>query len=298
MPDSEIDIKLNHTLLDLTPDAVIITDSGLKIIYCNNQSVELFGFTGAIEICGMTEYDLIAPEDQAKVETTLSRIIAEKNIKNVQFKLVKKDKSIFYGEISASVIFDESGNPEKYISVIRDITDKLKIQEALSKNRRELLMREIALETAANSIVITDAGGNIIWVNEAFLRQTLYERNEVIGKNPRFLKSGRQNLEFYKNLWGTLISGHAWFGEFVNKKRDGSLYVDESTITPVIDKDGKITNFIAIKQDITQRRQSQDEIKKRAAELEKMNKRMVGRELHMIEMKKVIQKLKDELNKK
>ena len=116
-----------------------------------------------------------------------------------------------------------------------------------------------AVDQAADAIVITDAGGIIQYVNPAFTVLTGYAREEAVGQNPRMLKSGRQPAEFYADLWKTIRKGRPWNGELINRRRDGSFYLEEMRITPVLCEDGTIGSFIAIKRDVTQRRAEEDE---------------------------------------
>jgi len=118
----------------------------------------------------------------------------------------------------------------------------------------QMRLQSAALEAAANAIVITDAKGTILWVNRAFTDLTGYGPEESIGKNPRLLKSWDYDQSFYKNLWSTIQSGKVWHGEIRNRKKDGSLYTEEMTITPLYSPCGEITHFIAIKQDITEKK--------------------------------------------
>jgi sigma-B regulation protein RsbU (phosphoserine phosphatase) len=112
--------------------------------------------------------------------------------------------------------------------------------------------------------VITDPEGNIQWVNPAFSELTGYSLEELIGQNPNTLKSGEHEQSFYKNMWDTINSGQVWQGEMINKRKDGALYPEEMTITPVRDGDGKIINFVAIKQDITDRKMLEEKLKENA----------------------------------
>jgi PAS domain S-box-containing protein/putative nucleotidyltransferase with HDIG domain len=113
-------------------------------------------------------------------------------------------------------------------------------------------LEEIALESAANGIAITNSSGEILWVNPAFSELTGYQMEEVRGKTFRILNSGKNKNQQYKNLWKTVLNGNVWRGELVNRKKDGELYTEEQTITPVKNENGEITHFIAIMQDISE----------------------------------------------
>ncbi len=128
----------------------------------------------------------------------------------------------------------------------------------------QLRAQATALEAAANGIVIADASGTIQWVNPAFTQLTGYSREEVVGQNPRILKSGTQRDSFYRNLWQTIASGQVWRGELINRRKDGSLYSEEMTITPVRDAAGIMSRYIAIKQDVSERKAA--EARRRAEE--------------------------------
>ena len=126
-------------------------------------------------------------------------------------------------------------------------------------------LQSAALNAAANAIVITDRAGLIEWVNPAFSDLTGYTAAEAVGKNPRDLvKSDQHDQAFYKNLWDTILSGQVWRGEIINRRKDGSLYTEEQTITPVRDPQGEISHFIAVKQDITERKRAEEEFRQRA----------------------------------
>nr|MDQ3816912.1 PAS domain S-box protein [Acidobacteriota bacterium] len=150
-----------------------------------------------------------------------------------------------------------------------------------AKNRRarreaevQVRLHATALEAAANAIVITDNEGKVNWVNPAFTELTGYGLEEVLGKSLRFLKSGKHDTQFYKELWDTVLSGRVWHGELINRRKDGSLYFEEQTITPVKNGAGEITNFIAIKQDVTKHKRSDQERARLTAELESERQRL------------------------
>ncbi|MFA6290816.1 MAG: PAS domain S-box protein, partial [Victivallales bacterium] len=125
--------------------------------------------------------------------------------------------------------------------------------ELWARERAEGSLRRLAaaVEQAAETIMITDADAVILYVNPAFERTTGYARHEAIGKNPRFLKSGKQEPEFYRQMRAALAAGGVWTGNFINRRKDGSFYEEESTISPVRDAEGKIVNYVAVNRDVT-----------------------------------------------
>jgi len=137
--------------------------------------------------------------------------------------------------------------------IMQDVTQSKQAEERLR-------LQTSALEAAANGIVITDCAGRILWVNPAFTRLTGYSAAEVIGRKPLFLMSGEQDRSFFKKLWKTIHGGEVWHGELINRRRDGTLYDEEMTITPVRTTAGKMQNFIAVQQDISQRKQDLAEL--------------------------------------
>jgi PAS domain S-box-containing protein len=144
--------------------------------------------------------------------------------------------------------FYENGEVRRIIEYHIDVT-------ARKEYEKELALLNSALNAAANAMAIVRRDGVISWVNPAFWALTGFEPDEVIGKTPAILNSGKQDKEFYRRMWNTVLSGESWFGEIVNKRKDGELYNEEMTITPVQDDMGKVTHFITVKQDITSRKE-------------------------------------------
>ncbi|MGB8214980.1 MAG: histidine kinase N-terminal 7TM domain-containing protein, partial [Anaerolineales bacterium] len=173
-------------------------------------------------------------------------------------------------------ILDHNGRINGHMAILTDITDQKLAQT-------QMLLQVTALEATENGIVITDRQGKIEWANPAFTRLTGYSREEVAGKNLRFLKSGKQSLEYYQNLWQTVLSGKVWRGELVNRRKDGSEYYEEMTITPLIQPGGFITNFIAIKQDISERKLGEEQLQQaheQAVEANRMKTQLLASVSH------------------
>jgi len=152
-------------------------------------------------------------------------------------------------------------------TVLSERTEKLRQEiDERKKVEEQLRLQATALNSAANAIVITDAQGTIQWVNPAFTHLTGYKPEEAIGQNPRILKSGVQDEGFYQELWRSILAGQIWKSEITNRKKNGEAYVEDITIAPVRSAAGQITNFVAIKQDVTERKHAQAELT-RAKEL-------------------------------
>jgi diguanylate cyclase (GGDEF)-like protein/PAS domain S-box-containing protein len=136
---------------------------------------------------------------------------------------------------------------------IRDQSRRMQAPESLR-------VQATALRSAANGVVITDRAGIIIWVNPAACSITGYSWDELVGRHTRILKSGRHEPSFYADLWKTVTRGDTWSGTIVNRRKDGTVYDEEQTIAPVLDDQGAITHFIAIKQDVTEARRTQEDL--------------------------------------
>jgi PAS domain S-box-containing protein len=167
------------------------------------------------------------------------------------------------GALSIYATDAQAFSPQE-VALLTEMADDLAfgIRSLRSKATREraeaqLRLQASALDAAANSIVITDRDASILWVNRAFCALTGYSTDEAIGQNPRLLKSGAQDGEFYRSMYQTLLAGSVWHGEIINRYKDGRLATEDMTITPLCGDDGRITHFIAIKQDITERKRAE-----------------------------------------
>lgn len=144
------------------------------------------------------------------------------------------------------------------------------VDNAIRRRRAEEQVRKLtrAVEQSPAAVVITDTVGHIEYVNPKFTRLTGYLLEEVTGKTPRLLKSGEQPREFYEQLWTTILSGQEWRGEFHNRKKSGELFWESASISPVRDRDGKITHFVAVKEDVTERKRLEEERERLISELD------------------------------
>ncbi len=148
---------------------------------------------------------------------------------------------------------------DEHASEVKRLNAQLQSEAAMRRQVEDELHRlASAVEHSASTIVITDTTPRIQYVNPAFTRVTGYTLDEVRGRNPRLLKSGRHPLEFYQELWSTLLRGEVWRGEFINRKKNGELYYEATRITPVRDATGRVSHYVAVKDDITDRKKSEE----------------------------------------
>ncbi len=179
-------------------------------------------------------------DDRQVLDSLQEMVISEEKITDARGK-------IHWLQTVKRPVADANGSVNHVLGVATDITEHKQVEE-------QLRLQAAALESAANAIVITDRQGAILWVNAAFTKLTGYSAGEAIAQNPRILKSYQHPPAFYKDMWTKLLAGQIWRGEIINRKKDGQLYTEEMTITPVRDAHGEIAHFIAIKQDVTEQK--------------------------------------------
>jgi PAS domain S-box-containing protein/putative nucleotidyltransferase with HDIG domain len=204
------------------------------------------------ELLGKSLKEVFPVEEAEQFTRVIQTVLKTHRTQTIEYQLVIQDSTVWF-ETSISPL-----NADSVVWVARDVTER-KITEAV------LNLQSSALNAAANAIVITDRDGVIEWVNPAFTKLTGYEFDEALGKNPsQLVKSGRHEPGFYQRMWETILSGQVWQGEMINRRKDGQLYTEEQTITPLPASDGKITQFIAIKQDITKRKQAEEALQRKS----------------------------------
>lgn len=231
--------------------------------------------------------EAVHPEDRAAVDTAYSESIRTvRDSYEIEHRIIKHST----GEVrvvheKCEHFRTEAGQIIRSTGMVHDITERKQAEEALRKAHdelelrvqertkelvkeiaerreveRQLRIRTTAMEAAANGIIITSPQGGIQWTNPALLQMTGYAGRELVGQNTRIFNSGCHDTDYYQRMWTTILSGQVWRGEVTNRRKDGSLYVEEQTITPVRDESNQIQHFIAIKQDITERKRSEAEL--------------------------------------
>jgi PAS domain S-box-containing protein len=194
------------------------------------------------------------PLDREQAMGARRQAIAERRDHSLEYRMLAADGREVWLHDTIHVVLDAEGHPIQLRGVAIDST-----KEKLAQAERMLLMT--AIEQSAEGIVITDAEGTIQYVNPSFTRVSGYSREEALGKNPRILKSGMQDEAYYRKLWTTILGGEIWQDEITNRRRDGSLYPEQMTITPVRDQRGEITHFIAIKAEVSERKRLEQQLR-------------------------------------
>jgi len=224
-------------------DAIISADADMNIIVWNRQAEALFGYSEA-EMMGQhvnsvipmryhaIHHHMADAEPDGAMMSTMSRRLTG----------VHRDGSEIPVEINLSKSTDSEGGPI-FTTIIRDLSAQV---EAEARAR----MLTSAIEQSSDMVVITDTDANFLYVNPAFERITGYRLDAVAGESTKLLKSGKQTSAFYEQMWNSIRAGKVWSGRMINRRKSGDLYPEEMTISPVIDEQGVIQHYVAIKRDI------------------------------------------------
>jgi len=226
-----------RSYIENAPVAVLVSTLEGRFTDCNPAAVALFGYDAAT-LKQMRAEVLYPEEDRETVMQEMESLARTGHVEG-EFRMKRRDGRIIWVSLSVNSI--GSG---RALGFCQDITERKQTEEKRAR-------LEMAVEQAEETILITDASGTILYANPAFERSSGYSREEVIGQNPRILKSGKQDAGFYQRMWTVLGRGEVWKGRFTNKKKDDTLHEEEATISPIRNAAGKIINYVAIKLDVT-----------------------------------------------
>jgi len=232
---------------EFLPQIVFEINNKGEFVYLNNQAYKLTGYTPEDLEKGFNLKDIFEEEDLIKATDNFRAMQAGKGKSGQEYTILKKNGETFPALIYSSLIINKNGS-WGLRGIIVDITERKKSEQQIRK-------LSVAVEQSANTIVITDIVGNIEYVNPRFVDLTGYTAEEARGKNPRILNARTQPKGYYLKMWETITNGEIWKGEFHNKKKNGEYFWENVTITPIKDEKGKIINYLAVKEDITEKKQ-------------------------------------------
>ena len=243
-------------IFNTNPDAVLITrKTDGRVVRSNDGFTALTGFTPA-EVVGKSILEIPLWKNPADRQMLLTALDDQGFCDNLEMIFQRKDGRALVGSVSAK-LFQQEGVPH-IISVTRDITERQRAEAEMRK------LSQVVAQTPA-AVVITSLAGEIEYVNAAFETLTGYTGAEARGQNPRVLKSGQMPAETFAEMWGKLTSGQTWRGELLNRAKDGTLFWEFAVITPLQDAAGKTTHYVAIKQNITERKAAAEALKQEQA---------------------------------
>jgi PAS domain S-box-containing protein len=230
-------------IINSIADPLFVKDRKHRWVLLNDAYCEFMGHKRE-ELLGKSDCDFF-PKHEADVFWAKDEVVFTTGLENINEEEFTDSKGKVHTIMTKKALYTDEKGEKFIVGIIRDITERKQAEEA---NVR----LATAVKQAVEAIVITDPNGTILYVNPAFERITGYTSSEVIGRNPRILKSGKHDAAFYRQMWDALPQGKVWSGRVINKKKNGSLYEEEMSISPVFDSAGKITNYVAVKRDVTQ----------------------------------------------
>jgi diguanylate cyclase (GGDEF)-like protein/PAS domain S-box-containing protein len=233
-----------------------------RTLYVNPSLARIFGYSPS-ELVGHDLLVLIHPDDRPALARKLKKPgIAHYEPLEFECRGLSKDGRAIDIEMQGNFTIRLNGRPAR-VGTILEITKRKQVEDQLQKLAR-------AVEQSPATVVITDAQGRIEFVNPKFTRLTGYSMDEVLGRNPRILKTNLTPPSTHQKLWETILSGREWRGEFANKKKSGEIYWESASISPIKNAAGVITHFIAVKEDISERKRAEEALQKAEEEARRL----------------------------
>ena len=238
----ESEEKFRAIFEDSKDGIILVDEDSRKFHTCNKAFCDMVQYT-VDEIRQLGVMDVHPEEDVPWIIEEFDRRARSETEKEIDIPVKRKDGSVFWAAVKSSPV---TISGKKYVfGNFRDVTERRKAEETLAR-------LGMAVGQAPEAIIMTDREGTILYVNPAFERISGYSGEEAVGKTPRILRSGKQDESFYREIWHTLKRGEVWTGHFINRKKDGSLYEEDATISPVRDSSGNIVSFVGVMRDVTQ----------------------------------------------
>lgn len=276
---SEADLKLAQFVAQIGSWHLDIASN--RLVW-SEQAHRIFGVPPQDAVDLETFVSTLHPDDRERVLASWGAAVAGAPY-DIEHRIVAGGETRWVRE-RAIIERDAAGRALSGIGTTQDITERKQAEEELHK-----LM--LAVEQSPNSIVITDLDAKLQYVNEAFVKATGYSRAEAIGQNPRILHSGKTPETTFAEMWAHLTRGEVWKGELINRRKNGSEYVESVLISPVRDSNGHATHYLGIKEDITERKLAESKLSEQFDELRRWHEATLGREMRAIELKREVNEL-------
>lgn len=244
--------KRLESIIQTEPECLKIVDANGKLLQMNPAGLAMLEAQTLEEAQQCDLIDYLLPEYRAGF-IALHHTVMNGESGTFEFEVIGLNGTRRWLETHATPMRNAKNEVTSLLGITRDITQR-------KADESTLVLQSQAMEQSPNSIIITDYKANIEYVNNAFIANTGYTLNEVIGKNPRLLKSGNTPEHAYDSMWEALLKQEKWQGEFINKRKDGTNYIYSINIAPVLDKEGKTTHYIAIEEDISEQKKTQEKI--------------------------------------
>ena len=238
-------------------EGVIITDLDGRVVFINQQTEELLGWR-CDELHGQPLHDIIHFQ---RADGSAYPVVECDAWISLQTQTLRRNSDDVFTRKDGTIIpVSHVTTPMRVDGRFLGLTIAFHDIRERKRAEAELKLQSTALSAAANAIFITDCNGYIEWVNQAFERMSGYSAAESLGKNPRLINSGHHDRAFFKTIWETLLTGSVWRGEVVERHKKGHLYTVEQTLTPIMEA-GQVSHFIAIHEDISERKQAEEQIR-------------------------------------
>jgi diguanylate cyclase (GGDEF)-like protein/PAS domain S-box-containing protein len=246
-------LRLSAKIFESGHDAILVTDAEASIVSVNPAFTELTGYSEE-DVIGQNPRILASGNHSKEFFAQMWNKLGKKGYWSGEVWNRKKNGELYMCWLSIRVLRDPAGNVTHYIGVTSDITEHRRAEE-------QLRLAAKVLESSHDSIIITDTSGAIILVNPAFTEITGYIEDDVIGKNPRLLNSGKQSREFYAEMWNSLLQNGYWNGEVWNRRKDGGMYAGRLSINALRDESGRVTHYVGVTSDITEYKMAHERVR-------------------------------------